>query len=318
MIEYIKNFPKHIEDSLKDLKDHNLKLEEISKVVIAGMGGSAIAGLILKDLFPEMDIVVERNYFPNTTIDEHTLVIVCSYSGNTEETLSYYDYAVRLTDHAMVLTTGGELLKKAKLDNISYHLLPKGYPPRSALGFSLTFLISIFDKEGFSNIDIDCLKTFSEEAATKKSEVYALAKKIHNTMPIIVTEEDLTSIGFRLKSQLNENSKMLSYNITIPEMNHNEIIGWENKNIDKKFFSMIWIHIGWPKNVERMKITNEILSKKVSHVAHLTIPDKVPKNLTSLFFLINYIDWLSYWCGILNDVDIDAVKSIDLLKKKIS
>lgn len=318
MIENIKNFPKHIEDSLKDLKDHNLKLEEISKVVIAGMGGSAIAGLILKDLFPEMDIVVERNYFPNTTIDEHTLVIVCSYSGNTEETLSYYDYAVRLTDHAMVLTTGGELLKKAKLDNISYHLLPKGYPPRSALGFSLTFLISIFDKEGVSNIDIDCLKTFSKEAATKKSEVYALAKKIYKTMPIIVTEEDLSSIGFRLKSQLNENSKMLSYNITIPEMNHNEIIGWENKNIDKKFFSMIWIHIGWPKNVERMKITNEILSKKVSHVAHLTIPDKVPKNLTSLFFLINYIDWLSYWCGILNDVDIDAVKSIDLLKKKIS
>ena len=81
---------------------------------------------------------------------------------------------------------------------------------------------------------------------------------------------------------------------------------------------MIWIHIGWPKNIERMKITNEILSKKVSHVVHLSVPDKVPKNLTSLFFLINYIDWLSYWCGILNEVDIDAVESIDLLKKKIS
>ena len=318
MIEHIKNFPKHIEDSLKDLKDHNLKLEEISKVVVAGMGGSAIAGLIFKDLFPEMDIVVERNYFPNTTIDEHTLVIVCSYSGNTEETLSYYDYAVRLTDHAMVLTTGGELLKKAKLDNISYHLLPKGYPPRSALGFSLTFLISLFDKEGVSNIDFDFLESFSKEAATKKSEVYALAKKIHKTMPMIITEEDLSSIGYRLKCQLNENSKMLSYNITIPEMNHNEIIGWENKNIDKKFFSIIWIHIGWPKNVERMKITNEILSKKVSHVAHLTVADNVPKNLTSLFFLISYVDWLSYWCGILNDVDIDAIESIDLLKKNIS
>ncbi len=318
MIEHIKNFPKHIENSLKDLKDHNLKLEEISKVVVAGMGGSAIAGLIFKDLFPEMDIVVERNYFPNTTIDEYTLVIVCSYSGNTEETLSYYDYAVRLTDHAMVLTTGGELLKKAKLDNISYHLLPKGYPPRSALGFSLTFLISLFDKEGVSNIDFDFLESFSKEAATKKSEVYALAKKIHKTMPMIITEEDLSSIGYRLKCQLNENSKILSYNITIPEMNHNEIIGWENKNIDKKFFSIIWIHIGWPKNVERMKITNEILSKKVSHVAHLTVADNVPKNLTSLFFLISYVDWLSYWCGILNDVDIDAVESIDLLKKNIS
>ena len=112
MIEHIENFPKHIQDSLKNLKETDLKLEEISKVVIAGMGGSAIAGFILKDLFPEMEIVVERNYFPNTTIDEYTLVIVCSYSGNTEETLSYYDYAVRLTEHAIVLTTGGELLKK--------------------------------------------------------------------------------------------------------------------------------------------------------------------------------------------------------------
>ena len=318
MIEHIQNFPKHIQDSLRNIKEDNLNLEEVGKVVIAGMGGSAIAGLILKDLFPEMEIVVERNYFPNTPIDEYTLVIICSYSGNTEETLSYYDYSVRLTDHALVVTTGGELLKKAKSDNIKFHLLPKGYPPRSALGFALTFLISLFDKEGVSNIDFECLESFAEESSTKKSEVYALAKKIHKTMSIIVTEEDLSSIGFRLKSQLNENSKMLSYNITIPEMNHNEIIGWENNNIDKKSFSMIWIHIGWPKNLERMKITNEILSKKVSHVVHISVPDKVPKNLTSLFFLINYIDWLSYWCGVLNDVDIDAVKSIDLLKKKIS
>ena len=95
MIEHIQNFPKHIQDSLKNIKEDNLNLEEVSKVVIAGMGGSAIAGLILKDLFPEIEIVVERNYFPNTTIDEYTLVILCSYSGNTEETLSYYDYSVR-------------------------------------------------------------------------------------------------------------------------------------------------------------------------------------------------------------------------------
>ena len=225
MIEHIQNFPKHIQDSLKNIKEDNLNLEEVGKVVIAGMGGSAIAGLILKDLFPEMEIVVERNYFPNTPIDEYTLVIICSYSGDTEETLSYYDYAVRLTDHALVVTTGGELLKKAKSDNIKFHLLPKGYPPRSALGFALTFLISLFDKEGVSNIDFECLESFAEESSTKKSEVYALAKKIYKTMPIIVTEEDLSSIGFRLKSQLNENSKMLSYNITIPEMNHNDIIG---------------------------------------------------------------------------------------------
>jgi|TARA_B100001093_G_scaffold515104_1_gene590664 glucose/mannose-6-phosphate isomerase len=318
MKEHLENFYKHIQDSYEDFDKDNFELGEVNKIVFAGMGGSAIAGLILKDLFPELEIVVERNYFPNTPIDESTFVILCSYSGNTEEILSYYDYSSRLTDHTLVLTTGGELLKKAKSDKIKFQLLPKGYPPRSALGFSLAILISIFDKEGIANIDFECLKKFAIESSTKKSEVFLQAKKIHKTIPIIITEEDLSSIGFRFKSQLNENSKMLSYNITIPEMNHNEIIGWENENIDKNLFSMIWIHIGWPKNLERMKITNEILSNKVSYSTHLTVPDSIPKNLTSLFFLINYIDWLSYWCGVLNNVDINSIKSIDLLKKKIS
>ena len=199
MKKHIENFYKHIQDSCRDFDKKNFDLEEINKIVIAGMGGSAIAGLILKDLFPELEITVERNYFPNTPIDESTLVIMCSYSGNTEETLSYYDYASRLTDHTIVLTTGGKLLKKAKSDKIKFQLLPKGYPPRSALGFSLAILISIFDKEGIENIDFDCLKKFAEESSSEKSEVYAQAKKIHKTIPIIVTEEDLSSVGFRLK-----------------------------------------------------------------------------------------------------------------------
>jgi glucose/mannose-6-phosphate isomerase len=318
MKKNIENFYKHVQDSCRDFDRKKLDLGNVSKVVFAGMGGSAIAGSILKDLFPDLDIIVERNYFPNTLIDESTFVIMCSYSGNTEETLSYYDYASRLTDNSLVITTGGKLLEKAKSDKVKFQLLPKGFPPRSALGFSLAILITIFDEEGIKNIDYDCLKKFAEESSSEKSEVYALAKKIHKTIPIIVTEEDLSSIGFRLKCQLNENSKMLSYNVTIPEMNHNEIVGWENTKIDKKLFSMIWVHIGWPKNIDRMKITNEILSDKVSYAVHLTVPDNVPKNLTALFFLINYIDWLSYWCGILNNVDIDAIKSLDLIKKKIS
>ena len=101
-------------------------------------------------------------------------------------------------------------------------------------------------------------------------------------------------------------------------MNHNEIVGWENKKISKSDFSLLWIHIGWPKNLDRMKITNEILSNKVAISYHITTPEDIDKNLTSLFYLINYIDWLSYWCGKLNNVDINSVKSIDILKKKIS
>ena len=156
------------------------------------------------------------------------------------------------------------------------------------------------------------------EKSDIQKQAMSLAKKMYQQTPVIYVANGFEGVAVRFRQQINENSKMLSYNVTIPEMNHNEIIGWENAKIDKKLFSMLWIHIGWPKNLDRMKITNEILSDKVSYAAHLTVPDNVPKNLTSLFFLINYIDWLSYWCGILNNVDIDAVNSIDLLKKRIA
>ena len=318
MKKFILDFPIHIKKSISDFKDFEFKFDQINKIIISGMGGSAIAGMILKDIFPELELVIERNYFPNTSIDENTLIISCSYSGNTEETLSYYDYAARLTEHVIVLTTGGELLKKAKKDGIKYQLLPTGFPPRSSLGFSLAFLITLFDKNVIDDVNFEYLEKFSKSCSKENSDVNKLAKKIHNTLPLIISEEDLSSLGYRLKSQLNENSKMLSYNVTIPEMNHNEIVGWENKKISKSDFSLLWIHIGWPKNLDRMKITNEILSNKVSLSYHITTPEDIDKNLTSLFYLINYIDWLSYWCGKLNNVDINSVKSIDILKKKIS
>ena len=318
MKEFIKDFPSHIEKSISKLGNFDYNFDNINKIVISGMGGSAIAGMILKDIFPELDLIVERNYYPSTSIDENTLIISCSYSGNTEETLSYYDYAARLTENVIILTTGGELLKKAKKDGVKYQLLPEGFPPRSALGFSLAFLISLFDKSVLKEVNFEYLNAFSKSCSEDSSEVKKLAKKIHNTLPVIISEEDLSSLGYRLKSQLNENSKMLSYNVTIPEMNHNEIVGWENKKIKKNDFSLLWIHIGWPKNLDRMKITNEILSDKIATNHHITIPEDIDKNLTSLFYLINYLDWLSYWCGKFNNVDINSVKSIDILKKKIS
>ena len=116
MKDFIKDFPSHIEKSISEFGNFDYNFDNINKIVISGMGGSAIAGMILKDIFPELDLVVERNYFPNTSIDENTLIISSSYSGNTEETLSYYDYAARLTENVIILTTGGELLKKAKKD----------------------------------------------------------------------------------------------------------------------------------------------------------------------------------------------------------
>jgi len=319
MYKKIKDFPTQISDAINDTKSVSINLDKIHRVVIMGMGGSAIAGLIMKDISPHLEIIVERNYFPNAIIDENTLLIICSYSGNTEESLSYYKHASSLTKNIFGITSGGKLLTLLKNDNHNHCVLPEGYPPRSILGYVLTVLIKLLDEDELLELlNVELLQEYSDKFSLEGSEIFDLAKKIHSTFPVIITEEDLSSVGYRLKCQLNENSKMLSYNVTLPEMNHNEIVGWDSKLIDKNLFSLIWIDITWPANIKRMNITNKILKKKTSSSYHIEIPSDIKNELSGLFYLINYLDWLSYWCGHLNDVDIAAVKSIDILKKELA
>ena len=319
MHKKIKDFPAQISDAINDTKSVSINLDKIHRVVIMGMGGSAIAGLIMKDISPHLEIIVERNYFPNAIIDENTLLIICSYSGNTEESLSYYKHASSRTKNIFGITSGGKLLKLLKNDNHNHCVLPEGYPPRSILGYALTVLIKLLDEdELLESLDVELLQEYSDKFSLEGSKIFNLAKKIHSTFPVIITEEDLSSIGYRLKCQLNENSKMLSYNVTLPEMNHNEIVGWDSKLIDKNLFSLIWIDITWPANIKRMDITNKILSNRNSYSHHIQIPSDFQNDLSGLFYLINYLDWLSYWCGYLNKVDINAVESIDILKKELA
>ena len=169
MIEHVLDLGNQLKKELETSTD--FLIDSYNDLLIVGMGGSGVAGDVLKLVLNEttqINVEVRKAYgIPEVIVERRPKCLFISYSGNTEETLSYYDYAVRLTDHALVVTTGGELLKKAKSDNIKFHLLPKGYPPRSALGFALTFLISLFDKEGVSNIDFECLESFAEESSTK-------------------------------------------------------------------------------------------------------------------------------------------------------
>jgi glucose/mannose-6-phosphate isomerase len=318
MYNKIKDFPKQISDTIDNTNSLSIN-SDYDKVVIMGMGGSAIAGLIVKDLLPQINIVIERNYIPNTSINQNTLVIVSSYSGNTEETLSYYHSAKELTNNIFGITAGGKLLEALKNDNKSYYILPEGYPPRSATGYALTVLVRLLDSSLLEDISVDLLQSYSDKLSLEESTAHVLAKKIYPTIPIIVTEESLTSVGFRLKSQLNENSKMLSYNITLPEMNHNEIVGWQGKEIDKNALSLVWIDIRYNKNIKRMNITNNILKDRVASNNHIDVPSEIASHcLASCLYLVNYVDWLSYWCAYSHNVDIMNIDNIDTLKKSMS
>ena len=189
MYNKIKDFPNQISDGINDVKSLSLNLDKVHRVVFMGMGGSAIAGSIIKDICPHLELIVERNYFPSATIDENTLLIICSYSGNTEETLSYYNHASSLTNNIFGITSGGKLLELLKKENRNHCILPSGYPPRSILGYVLTVLIGLLDEEGLLELlNIELLQDYSDKFSSEDNEVFSLAKKIHSTLPVIITE----------------------------------------------------------------------------------------------------------------------------------
>jgi glucose/mannose-6-phosphate isomerase len=203
MFNEIKNFPIQVSDAINDTKDLSLNLDKIHRIVIMGMGGSAIAGSIMKDISPHLEIIVERNYFPNAIIDEHTLLIISSYSGNTEETLSYYRHASSFTKNIFGITSGGELLESLKKDNHDFHILPKGYPPRSILGYTLAVLVKLLDEDELLELlNIELLQEYSDKFSLESSEIFALAKKTHSTFPVIITEEDLSSSWISFKESI--------------------------------------------------------------------------------------------------------------------
>ena len=140
-----------------------------------GMGGSAIAGSIMKDIAPHLEIIVERNYFPNAIIDEHTLLIISSYSGNTEETLSYYQHASSFTKNIFGITSGGELLESLKKDNHDFHILTERIPSKIYPWICSSSVNEVLDEDELLELlNIELLQEYSDKFSSRRVLKYLL------------------------------------------------------------------------------------------------------------------------------------------------
>ena len=333
MNEMIKSFPDQIIDQFENLNSLDLSLDKFSNVnsiVIAGMGGSAISGDLVK-LFLKNDIdvpiTVLRDYsIPNWT-NENTLFILSSYSGNTEETLSCFDLAVSKSRKVISISTGGNLETESLKHEVPIVKIPKGYQPRAALGFSLITLLCVLNKINLVNsnfIDkiIDATKSlyqYMDEFCTKEGLAASIAKSINNSIIAIYGVENSTDhIASRLRAQIAENSKMLTSFNVIPEMNHNEIEGWNSfqfKNLNKV---AIWIYDEEdnPRILDRIKITTNLLEKiGVNNLLIKTSGKNYEERCLKLIYLN---DWISYYLAAENNIDPIPVNRIMELKSKLS
>ena len=334
MFSAIWDFPENLSDALEI--GNNIKLDQeyhkIDSIVIAGMGGSAIGGDVLSILEKEninIPFIVSRGYSIPNWVNENTLVVCSSYSGNTEETLAVLDVA--MTKKAIIcgVTTGGTLADILEKNNKDVVIIPGGLQPRAALAFSFIPITKLLQKIGILDTKIDIwlpniIKSLTDSRKinsldSSQNPTYELANQIHDKIPIIYSDNSSMSIAaLRLKGQICENSKMLSYHNDLPELNHNEIVGWENNSGLFNHLFVLWLSDRSDnKRVKiRQEITQTILNEK--KVDQFVI-EMTGNNFQDRFLnMINYGDWLSYWCAIAHKTDPSPVRNIARLKKELA
>ena len=334
MFGSIWNFPDNIIEAMKIGSSIVLQnnFSKVEKVIVAGMGGSAIGGDVAGALIEnELDIpfIVIRGYQLPNWVDDRTLVICSSYSGDTEETLSAFDDAQSRNALICSITTGGALVDKCLSSGCDVINIPDGLQPRAALAFSFVPMLYLLGKVG--KISLESISWLSKVAKLLKdvregysiddqsNPTWSLAQKIKYRLPIIYTgSERLNPVAIRLKGQLCENGKMLAYNNSLPEMNHNEIVGWENNNTLMDNISVIWLKDkdDHPRIISRQTATKDIIGKIAAN--HEIVSLQGDTQVERLLHLVHFGDWLSYWCAILHKTDPTPVKKIDHLKRILS
>ena len=321
----ISNFSKQLAEAINIGKNSRLSPpeNEISNVLISGLGGSGIGGSIVSELVEKEAIVpinVNKDYFIPGYVNQNTLVIICSYSGNTEETLSAMKLARKKNAQIACITSGGEVLDIAKEHNINHIIIPGGMPPRACLSYSLPQLFYILSHFGIIGNHFEAelemsVKLLENEEGNSLEEARSIAGKLFDKIPIIYSTASTEGVSVRFRQQLNENAKMLCWHHVFPEMNHNELVGWRKQN--KEFAIVIFRNDTDDDRVQkRMEICKEIFTKYTSTI--IEVHSKGNSSLEKALYLIHLGDWISWFLSELNKVDAMEIDVINHLKSELA
>ncbi|MCM8780925.1 MAG: bifunctional phosphoglucose/phosphomannose isomerase [Candidatus Omnitrophica bacterium] len=336
MLELLLSFPLQCSTAFEIARQAKIRLEkrEFNKVLFAGLGGSAIgADLVRSYLYFEskIPIVVVREYDLPAFADSSTLFFLTSYSGNTEETISTYRQAMDRGSNIVTISSGGTLKDLAIKDNVSFIQIPQGLPPRCALGYLSIIPLCILARLGLiKEVDYAVRETvrvlddlakecLNPSIAQKDNIAKYIASRIYSKFTVIYSSSiHFDVVSTRLRGQLNENSKALASSHVFPEMNHNEIVGWQNPHRLFKNFIVIMLRDRFlhSRVAKRMDITRDILKKQDVEV--LEIYSRGEDLLSRIFSLIYIGDFISFYLAMLYGIDPTPVERVTYLKNQLA
>lgn len=334
MFNAIYRFPDQIKEAEEIGKKIKLKKKysNCKNIILSGMGGSAIGGDVLKTILAgelKVPFYINRNYKLPNWADKNSLVISSSYSGNTEESISALHDAVEKGTMIVGISTGGKLTEELNSRKLDIIKIPGGLQPRAALAYSFVPILYFLNKIGLaSDLKLADLNNTISSLENKRGHysigdstnpIFKMAKDIYGMIPVIYGVTDTTAVvALRWKGQLCENSKMIAFHNEIPELNHNEILGWGNNRDLLTELTVIWLRDknDYGRIKVRQDVTKDILNDMdiMQHEIHA----EGNNNIERLLDLINFGDWLSYWCAILHNTDPSPVEKIDQLKEALA
>ena len=289
-------------------------------IILAGMGGSGIAGLLLKNYLSDEKtmILCVQDYKLPSAADKHSLVIACSYSGNTEETLSIFKDARRRSCGLIAVTSGGKLGEYAKASGTLIISLPSGHQPRAAMTTEFFAMLRLLERlRLISNKSGEVMSLKDElkkQLGVLEENAKILSEKLVNKIPLVYTSKSFEAVGYRWKCQFNENSKIMAFSNVLPESNHNELEGYENLRGD--YHAVILRFDQDHRRVQRrIRLTKETMIRK--GISDTEIGIRGASMLSKMFSAVILGDLTSYYLALRLKTNPSKVSIIEDFKQEL-
>ncbi|HEX9664441.1 MAG TPA: bifunctional phosphoglucose/phosphomannose isomerase [Patescibacteria group bacterium] len=336
MIESIEHIYRQCQQAVEEVRKIKIprSYAVASDIIVFGVGGSALGPRVAQTLFADslkLPIEIVRDYSLPAYLGKNSLVILSSYSGNTEEVLIAAQEVSRRTKKIMAITSGGQLKNLARRKKWPVYLIDPVYnpcgQPRMAIGYSIMGIVKLLEKTGLIKLsDQEVKKMISYVAGLNsrfglKVKKNNLAKKtaleLHNKIPIFIASEHLVGNANVAANQINENGKNLAMFFTIPEINHHLLEGLSFPKQSKKSFYFIFLNSRFyhPRTQLRYKITMDILKKRGYEFTEIKLTG--PTKLIQSFETLSLTSYLGFYLAMLNKIDPSPIPWVDYLKKAI-
>ncbi len=328
-VDEILGLPDHLRDALWRVDSAAIAPRDASGgMIVAGMGGSAVGGRLAVGAIgsrARRPLLVSDGYALPSWAGPDTLVLCSSYSGSTEETLAAYDDAKERGAPRIAVTTGGPLAERARADGVPVIPVPGGFQPRAAVGYSLVSALEAAALCGAApslRDEVESAASLAQRLATQwgpdgpeDGEAKALARSLHGTIPVIAGAELAAAAAYRWKCQINENAGVPAFASVLPELDHNEVVGWPaaDGRLSAVFLEDPGAH---PRNRLRGELTAGRAAAGAAVVERVTARGETAvERLVSLVLLG---DLVSLYLAVLRGEDPASIPPIDELKAALA